>query len=254
MGHLLINLTQNTMKKNYIFFLFFLICLKFQCQTNCSEADSDIIYAYSDVKTSYEANNISHLKEYAYKSLKAFERAKPKLKNCGCEASYNNAYDAAELLAKVEDAETYEDGRFYVKRARDLAKQSVIELDKCTAATQEDNSLSLLQDEQAQLKQQQIELQQKEKEIKLKLAAQKDKELMLQKEQMISQYKTAISSSVKNYNDNLKICGCKNKIVNPNDNSDTLMTKSLEEIRSYYLKSLKELATTYLSYLNNCGD
>ena len=86
------------MKKNYLFFLFILICLKFQGQTKCSEADSDVIYAYSDVKTSYEANNISHLKEYAYKSLLAFKRALPKLKDCGCETSYNHAFDAIDLF------------------------------------------------------------------------------------------------------------------------------------------------------------
>lgn len=247
------------MKKHYVFIVFFLIFLKFQCQTNCSQADSDIIYAYSDVKTSYEANNISHLKEYAYKSLKAFERAKPKLKDCGCEASYNNAYDAAELLAKVEDAETFEDGRFFVKRARDLAKQSVIELDKCTAAEQnqqpEDtsNDLADLQDEQAKLKQQQMELKRKEQEIKLKMAEQKEKELMLQKEQLINQYNTAITSSVKNYNDNLKMCGCNNTIKKPTSDSNTLTSKSIEEIKGYYLNNLKEMTSTYLSYLNNCA-
>jgi hypothetical protein len=238
------------MKKQYVFILFFLIFLKFQCQTNCSQADSDIIYAYSDVKTSYEANNISHLKEYAYRSLKAFERAKPKLKDCGCEASYNNAYDAAELLAKVEDAETFEDGRFFVKRARDIAKQCIIELDKCTAAEQvqqpdvnsddNNNDLAQLQNQQAKLKQQQMELKLKEQEIKLKLAEQKEKELTLQKEQLISQYNTAISSSVKNYNDLLKMCGCNHTMSNPNNNSNTLTSKSIEEIKIYYLNNLKE--------------
>jgi len=246
------------MKKYYIFFLFFIICLKFQCQTNCSEAYSDILYAYSDVKLSYKANNISHLKEYAYKSLKAFERAKPKLKDCGCETSYNLAYDAYELLAKVDGVETYEDGRFYVKRARDIAKQSLIELEKCTSEAQEEKSdpnndeLASLQNEQEKLKQQQIELKRKEKEIKLKLAKQNEKELMLQKEQIISQYKTAISLNVKNYNDILKICGCGDKIMTSNDNTDSLKTKSIEEIKTYYLENFKLLSKTYVSYLDAC--
>lgn len=252
------------MKKHYAFCFFFLIFFKIQCQTNCSQADSDIIYAYSDVKSSYEANNISHLKEYAYKSLKAFERAKPKLKDCGCEISYSHAYDAAELLAKVEDAETYEDGRFYVKRARDIAKECITELDKCTAAeqvqqagnTSDDNhdALSELQNQQAELKQQQIELKRKEQEIKRKLAEQQKRELMLQKEQLINQYNTAISASVKNYNDNLKMCGCNNTIGKPTSDSNFLTSKSIEEIKGYYLNNLKELATSYLSYLNNCSN
>ena len=77
---------------------------------------------------------------------------------------------------------------------------------------------------------------------------------MLQKEQMISKYKTAISSSVKNYNDILKICECKNEISNPNDNSGSLMNSSPEDIKTYYLKNLKELTTTYLAYLESCNE
>lgn len=240
------------MIKHYLFLFFLLVFLKFQCQTNCSEANSEINYAYSNVKHSYEANNISHLKEYAFKSLEAFKRAESKLKECGCEVSYNHAYDAMQLLEKVDPAESYEDGRFFVKRARELAKECIIELDKFTAEFQEDTSLSLLQDEQKELQQQQLLLRQKEKEIKLKMDEQKGKELILKKEAMINQYKSAISSNVKSFNDSLKIYNSKDKVGIPNENSNHLMDKSLEEIKSHYLQNLKRLTNTYLSYLNNC--
>ena len=238
----------------HLFLFFILICLKFQSQTNCSEANSEINYAYSNVKHSYESNNISHLKEYAYKSLEAFKRAESKLKDCGCEVSYNHAYDAMQLLEKVDPAESYEDGRFFVKRARDLAKECIIELDKCTAENQEDNSLSLLQDEQKELQQQQLLLKQKEKDIKLKMAEQKEKELILKKEEMISQYNSAITSNVTSFNTVLKIYNSKDEVVIPNENSSNLMHKSLEEIKSYYLQNLKGITNTYLSYLNNCDN
>lgn len=122
------------MKKNYFFLVFITICAFSYGQENCSEADSDLIYAYSHVKSAYNSNNIYHLKEYADKSLKAFKRAKPKLKACGCEVAYNKVYDAIELLENVESAETNEDGRFYVKRTRDIAKECITEMDKCTAS------------------------------------------------------------------------------------------------------------------------
>lgn len=240
------------MKKYYLFLFFILLNLKFQGQTKCSEANSEINYAYSNVKHSYVANNISHLKEYAYKSLEAFKRAEAKLKECGCEVSYNHAFDAMELLEKVEPAESYEDGRFFVKRARELARECIIELDKCTAENQEDNSLLLLQDAQKELEQQQLILKQKEKEIQLKMAEQKEKELTLKKEELISQYNNAITSNAKSFNTILKIYNSKDEVLIPNDNSDDLMDKSLEEIKSHYLQSLKGLTTTYLSYLNKC--
>jgi len=224
------------MKRNYFFCLFIIFCLKFQGQTDCSEADSDLIYAYSDIKTSYESNNISHLKYNAHKSLEAFKLAKPKLKSCGCEASYNYVYDAIELLERVDPTETYEDGRFYVKKVRELAKQSIIELDKCTARIQEkDTTLETLQSEQEALKKQQMELKAKEKEIQLKLMQQQEKELALQKEQKISEYENAISSSLKNYNEILKICNCETEIFSSSENPGSILNKSLEEINTYYI-------------------
>ncbi|MEJ2113878.1 MAG: hypothetical protein P8X62_09385 [Flavobacteriaceae bacterium] len=64
--------------------------------------------------------------------MEAFERTKDKLESCGCEKAYNFAYDIVELLRNVESSETNEDGRFYVKRARDLAKETINELELCT--------------------------------------------------------------------------------------------------------------------------
>jgi len=159
-----------------------------------------------------------------------------------------------QLLEKVDPAESYEDGRFFVKRARDLAKECIIELDKCTAENQEDNSLSLLQDEQKELQHQQLLLKQKEKDIKLKMAEQKGKELILKKEEMISQYNSAIASNVTNFNTVLKIYKSKDEVVIPNENSGELMDKSLEEIKSHYLQNLKGITNTYLSYLNSCDN
>ena len=257
-------MTPKTMKTVLLFFLAFIFCQQFQSQTKCSDADSDILYAYSDVKDSYESNNIYHVKEYAYKSLKAFERAKPKLKSCGCETSYNLAFDAAELLAKVEGTETYEDGRFYVKRAREIAKQSLIELDKCTAKEQQetqeeknediaikDDNLALLQNEQVKLKQQQQELKAKEQELKIKLAKQKEKELTLKKRQLMASYKEVISSNIKSYNEALKVCGCDKEIINTN-NEDVSTNSSIENIKAHYLNNLKTLSKTYLSFLETC--
>lgn len=121
------------MKKNYLFFLFITISVFSHGQENCQEADSDLIYAYSHIKSAYNSNNIHHLKYYAKKSLESFKRARPKLKTCGCEIAYNKVYDAIELLENVESAKTNEDGRFYVKRTREIAKNSITEMDKCIA-------------------------------------------------------------------------------------------------------------------------
>lgn len=234
-----------------------MVSLNINAQSNCDEANSYIVNAYSHVKDAYEANNISHLKYYANRSLESYKLSKKTLKDCNCESALNLADKSIELLAKVEDAETYEDGRFYVKRARDISKECIIEIDKCSVITNqndvaENTTLSNLQNEQLKLKQQQEALKQKEEEIKKQLALQKEKELTLKKEQLILSYKSAISLNVKTYNESLKICDCNHEIIKNNDHAENLATASIKQIKSHYNSSLKTLASSYLEQLNLC--
>ncbi|WP_111308245.1 hypothetical protein [Confluentibacter sediminis] len=248
------------MVKHYLFLLFILSYNLFFAQNSCEGANSDLIYAYSHVKSSYNSNNISHLKYYANRSLEAFERSKKKLKECGCETAYDLAYDAAQLLSKVESAESFEDGRFFVKRARDIAQQSVTELDRCTISTKEiqinaDNQeLSSLQMEQEKLKQQQEELKRKSEEIKIKMAEQNAMALKLKKQEMINSYKSAISSNIESYNNALKACNCDKNLITLEDKNMDVSEKSEAEIKRYYLNSLKSLNSNYLYQLNLCDD
>ena len=246
------------MEKNYFFLFFILTTQLFFAQNACDDANSDLIYAYSHVKSSYNANNISHLKYYANRSLESFERSKKKLEECGCQTAYDLAFESAQLLSKVETAETFEDGRFFVKRARDIAQQSVTELDKCTVPAKDmqanngADQLSSLQIEQEKLKQQQEELKRKAQEIELKLAEQNDMELKLKKEQMINSYKSVISSNIESYNNALKICNCGHEPLTVEDKTSDVSQKSVEEIKTYYLNSLKGLTSNYLAQLNSC--
>lgn len=247
------------MEKHYFFLCFALSSLVFYGQTACDGANSDLIYAYSHVKSSYNSNNISHLKYYANRSLEVFERSKKKLKECGCDTAFDLAFEAAQLLSKVETAETYEDGRFFVKRARDIAQQSVTELDKCTVPTKDyqvnnddDTQLTSLQMEQEKLKQQQEELKRRAEEIKIKMAEQNEMALKLKKEELINSYKSAISSNIESYNNALKVCNCDSNLIKLEDKNIDVSEKSIEDIKSYYLNSLKGLTSNYLSQLNLC--
>ncbi len=242
--------------KTYFYFLLCVIASSsMYSQDACEDANSDLIYAYSHIKSAYDSNNISHLKHYANRSFEAFERSKEKLTKCGCDTAYNLAYDGAELLAKVEKAKTYEDGRFYVKKARDIGKKSIIELDKCTASSNdtEADELAILQNEQQQLKQQQDILKAKEAQIKMKLAEQKEKELVLKKKQLIVEYENTMVSKVKIFNQVLEICDCNHdNAIKEVNNSEAIATKTIKDIKAFYLNQLKNLTTTYLTQLNTC--
>lgn len=243
------------MKKNYLFFLISLAYIQqFYAQNNCENAHSDVIYAYSHVKSAYDSNNISHLKDYSKRSTDAFNRAKKILNDCGCEASYNYAFDASELLSKVENAKTFEDGRFYVKRARDIARNVINELELCTKLTEEDEALVALKYDRLKLKQQQIELSLKEEKIKQKLAEKEAAELKLKKEQFITKNELALTTNLKSFNHILNICDCDLEIPEITYKKEVLLSKDINQIKKEYLAIFKNMTSDYLNKLSACTD
>lgn len=248
--------------KQFYLIIGFLITLNSYGQNNndCYDANSYLVNAYSHVKESYDSNNISHLKYYANRSLEAFKLAINALENCDCEAALDLSNKSIELLAKVDPVETFEDGRFFIKRARELSKKSVIEIDKCAYAkasyedteTNKKAELSDLQKQQEDLRKQQEALKLKAATIKNKLALQEEKALALKKEQLMISYKTDIDTHVKTYNNTLKMYGCDVIPLEAIESTINISEKRSEDIKQYYLDQLKALTTAYLSRLDAC--
>lgn len=248
--------------KHYIFMLCVVVLFNVDAQTaNCNDANSYLVNAYSHVKSSYKSNNISHLKYYANRSVEAFKLAKKDLVDCDCKKALENANKAIDLLVKVKNQDTFEDGRFFVKRAKSIAQQSVIEIDKCSVATYnyeneevitDNNQLNDLQKEQLKLKQQQEALKRKEAEIKAKLAQQQEKESELKKKTLIDSFEKTIAKNLKIYNESLKICGC-TQTIKPNTVSENLTQQTVDAINTFYKNELKVLAKKYLEQLDLCG-
>lgn len=251
------------MKKSYLFFLLFIVYSEFQGQNSaCTDADSNLIYAYSNVKDAYESNNIQHLKYYSDKSLKSFRDAKINLKKCGCDEAFELAYNAMELIEKVEKATTYEDGRYFVKKAKEITQNSITELNKCTipkhtesvATTTEKvgNDLDALQQEKEKLEQQRLALKLKEEEILKKLDAQKSKELQLQKEMLIKEHKATLNLNISTCNKVLKTYGSTSELPSYDKNDTTLLSENIEAIKAYYLNITKDINASYLEKLSLC--
>ncbi len=243
------------MKKNYLFFLFISMYMQSYGQTSCDDAYSDVIYAYSHVKSAYNSNNIDHLKHYSKRSFDAFERAKVKLEACNCQKSYNYAYDTSELLSHVENTSTFEDGRYYVKKARDIAQNVINEIELCTELTKEDKDITLtdLQSEQLKLEQQQAELKRQEEQLKQKLAEREEKEQQLKRELLISKNEIALNSNIKAYNELLVTFGCNTEVIKANIDKSDFATKNIDVIKSRYLSVAKEITASYLKKLNKCS-
>ncbi|TWO32659.1 hypothetical protein E1J38_007270 [Seonamhaeicola sediminis] len=244
------------MKRTYTF-LFSLFTFSFLfSQDYCLDADSNLIYAYSNVKDAYESNNLDHLKYYSKKSLKSFEKAKINLKECGCETAFNLVYDGAELLSKVKDQDTFEDGRFFVKRAKEITQKAIAALNKFTAnnvnvSTNKTDDSNTLQLEKERLEQQRLELKQKEEVLAKKLAEQNAKALALKREKLIEKYDTAILKNIETYNELLELYGSSSKINSESANKNQLYSKSIEEIKDFYIEHIKSITNSYLAELNN---
>ena len=240
------------MKKYYIF-LFSLCFLSFAvAQTKCSEANSDMNYAYSHVKSAYDSNNISDLKYFAYRSMEAMNRVAPILKECGCQPTLSVIEQGIDLLKKVDPAESWEDGRFYVKRARELAREGIGSLDNCNQISVEEEELLSLEMEQSALKQKQLELERQQQELKERMLAQQQKELEIQKELLITNYDAALSSNLKSYNEALQNCDCNSRLDRPNVNNEEVMTLENAAIKAFFVDTIKSLSAKYILKLENC--
>ncbi|AUP81032.1 hypothetical protein [Flavivirga eckloniae] len=256
--------------KKYCFILFLIASFAVNGQGDCDYANSYLVSAYSHVKDSYDSNNINHLQYYANRSLESFKNAKKEFTDCNCKEALDLTDKCIDLLSKVDDADTYEKGRFYVKRARDYSKNSVIEIDKCSAATPVkedsadlavaqggggDDDLTDLQNEQLKLKQQQEALKLKEQQIKMKLAEQKQKEILIKKKKLILSYESAITANINTYNETLNICGCINyKPFRDSKSLEDMTEKSIEDVKSHYLTRIKTMASEYAALINGCQE
>ncbi|NNC50768.1 MAG: hypothetical protein HKO01_09560 [Flaviramulus sp.] len=244
--------------KTYHLFILLITSFFINAQSNCDDANSYLVNAYSHVKDAYDSNNISHLKYYANRSLESFKLSKKTLTTCGCETALKLANKSFELLAKVEDVETYEDGRFYVKRARDISKECVIEIDKCASKSNnlssENTELSDLQNEQLLLHQQQEALKLKEAQLKTKMALQKIEVLNLKKKELILSYKKAISSNIKSYNEALKVCDCNHEFIKDESGSQDYSDRDFSDIKNHYNNNIRILASNYLDQLSLCAN
>lgn len=240
------------MKKYYIFLVSWSLLSTAFAQSKCSDADSDMNYAYSHVKSAYDSNNISDLKYFAYRSLDAMNRAVPILRNCGCEPTLSLIDRGIDLLKEVDPAETWEDGRFYVKRARDIAREAIATLDQCTQITVEEEELLSLEMEQNNLKQKQLELERQQKALQDKLIAQQKQEMRIQKEILVTSYDSALTSNLKSYNEAFVNCNCGSSLEKPAIIIEQLMEMENKEIKEIYVDAIRSLSNSYILKLESC--
>ena len=254
------------MKRINLFPIIFCICFYSYSQTGCTDAQAHIVYAFNNAKNSLKANNITHLKFYANKALEAFERVQEALDDCNCAEVEAYTIESIEKLYKVPPIAKMAEAQYFVGKAKENAQKIITALDYCTVsdkgssvvsvASSDDQDLSELEKEQLKLKQQQEALIKKQNALKQQLAKQKEAELNVEKQQLIVKSNAAISKNIQAYNELLDACHCNTEISDGSvkQNDKELMSKSVDEIKSYYLKSIKDLTSNYMNMLSTCDN
>jgi len=255
------------MKRINLFPIIFCLCFYSFSQSGCTDAQAHIVYAFNNAKNSLKANNITHLKFYANKALEAFERVQEALDDCNCADVEAYTIESIEKLYRVPPIAKMAEAQYFVGKAKENAQKIITALDYCTVTDQgstsvttttssDNQDLTDLEKEQLKLKQQQEALIQKQKALKQQLAKQKEAELNIEKQQLIVKSNAAISKNIQAYNELLDACHCNTEITDGNvkQNETQLMSKSVEEIKSYYLKSIKDLTSNYMNMLSTCDN
>ncbi len=248
------------MKKIFLFPVIFCVYFLSFSQSGCSDAQAHIVYAFNNAKNALEANNITHLKFYANKTLEAFERVQNVIKTCTCENVENYTYESIEKLSKVPPIETMAEAQYFVGKAKDYAQKIITALDYCTLSDKSTSSgvtdykITDLEQEQLRLKQQQDVLLKQQEALNQQLAKQKEDDLFIEKQQLIMKTNAAISKNILAYNEVLNACQCNSSISDKtvSKSDDQLISKSVDEIKTYYLKSIQDLTSNYMDMLSTC--
>ncbi len=242
------------MKKNYLFFLLLLVFAQSYGQEKSTDIESDLADVSINITSGNDTYNLEDLLHHAQRASDALNKVIASLEaSSNCNKALNLANEISGLLDAALVSDNHGDGRINISECKDLITQTFYEYDFCAMKGNGNEALSELEQQQSNLRLQQIELELKAKEIKRQLAEQKEKESYLVKQKLIDANKKVFVSNVKAYNDQLKACECNttmsNNIV---DDLTTLSSKSLAEIKAYYLDKTITVTQTYLENLNKC--
>lgn len=236
--------------------------------SECEDSYQNASYGLIHVKKALEANNTTHLKEYALRSKIALEKVLAATEKCGCIDANYASYDAIENLEKALEKETFEDVRFRVSKAKSLAKATLIALDECNAKRsfldydqEEENLLEQEQqllEKQKELLAQQQQLADKIKEQKLlQEKIQKDRETMLKSQKELQ---LAAEANLEQMEQIIlsftEAMGCQETTSLTQEsykrNTEDLSQETLGRTKAFYIEKAQEMANTLVNRLSKC--
>lgn len=250
------------MKKKYLLLVLSIIFLNTTNATVYQQGDvhTNLRIVSKNITEGIKSYNFEGLKYHARIAKKSIETTKSLLESTDCTTTYDLAQSISTYLDTALLGDDLAAGRSYLYMAEELIDKTFYEYEVCTTASDDTsavsdgntNELSQLEQQQADLKRQQAELEQKANDLKRKLEEQKVKASLLEKEVFMTQQDKAIAKNITSYNELLKNCNCNATITDTPDDKTALSSKSIEQLRSYYLDKIIRITENYLQQLNSC--
>lgn len=249
------------MKKNYLFFLFaFLVSFSYSQMSSSEDIQSELGIVSSNVASGEKAIYIEDLKHHIKLSKAAIKNVINNLKASNCKEALELCNEISGILDSAEFSNDLKGGRAYLTNVKPLIVKAFYQYDICTInetnystdSNSNNEALTNLQQQQSDLKQQQIQLEKKAEEIKRKLAEQQTKESQLKKQKFIALNEKATATNLKAYNDLLKACNCNTSIYDNRVPSTDLSSKSIDDIKTYFLNKVIRISESYIDKLNLC--
>ena len=235
---------------------------------DCEESYQNASYGLIHVKKALEANNATHLKEYALRSKIALEKVLTATEKCGCTDANDASYNALENLDKALAKDEFETIRFRVSKAKSFAQATLVALDVCNAKRSyldyEEEEEDLIEMEKQLLEQQQ-QLLAKQQQLAAQIEQQKalQKKIQQEREQMLNAQKELQLTA----EDNLaqmefliqsftEAMGCQETTPLTQEsfkrNTEDLSLESLGRTKAFYIEKAQEMANALINRLSKC--
>ena len=139
--------------KSYV--LFVLVCsfaINTSLSNKCDNFYAKVTYGLNHTKSALSATTFEHQTYYAERALKALEKSKAFMEECGCTKSKDKTLDAMEALNKAKNPVDWDAGRYFSKKSKGLITELITILDECTlgmpqTVVVEDNAESTIENE-----------------------------------------------------------------------------------------------------------
>lgn len=256
------------LKTTLLFAALFLLISPTFAKEDCEDSYQDASYGLIHAKKALEANNATHLKEYALRSKSAIEKVVEATENCGCTDANNASYNALQNLDQALEKEEFEAIRFRVSKAKTFAKATLVALDVCSAKRSYDdyeNQEEDLIEMEKQLLEQQQELLAKQQELAAQIEEQKalQKKLQQERELLLKTQKELQLTAEANLEQMEMIfqsftaaMGCEETTSLTQEsyrrNTEDLSLESLGQTKAFYIEKAQEMANTLINRLSLC--